>query len=152
MRADPLTGDDPGLMLPNGSTLPDFTAESLDGETVTGETLHNGLIAFLSTTCPACKEQLPHYLKIAEQHRALGRTVVTFVHGDAAEARAMAEPLREVTHVVVEDPDEGPTRAAFQVEGYPVFGLVDAAGTVTTSNINPRKLPLPAPVPAGAAG
>ncbi|MFJ4967776.1 TlpA family protein disulfide reductase [Streptomyces sp. NPDC088755] len=146
-RAEPYAGDDPGLMLPNGSAVPAFAADTLDGGRISQENLRNALIGFVSTTCSACKEQLPHFLDVAGQHRALGRPVVTFVHGDAEEARALAEPLRAVGQVVVEDaPHEGPTERAFRIEGYPVFGIVDATGTLVASNIKVRKLPVPAPV------
>ncbi|GAA2063994.1 TlpA family protein [Streptomyces albiaxialis] len=135
----------PALMLPNGSAVPEFEAETLDGDRVSAETLRNALVGFVSTSCPACKEKLPHYAKLAERHRALGRTVVTFVHGDTTEALEMAEPLRSLSHVVIEDTEgQGPTEKAFAIEGYPVFALTDATGTLTTSHYDPAKLPTPA--------
>ncbi|MER7788550.1 TlpA disulfide reductase family protein [Streptomyces sp. NPDC097640] len=146
-QADPYAADD--LMLPTGSRMPEFEAETLDGERISAETLRNALIGFVSTTCSACKDQLPHFVEVARTHQELGRTVVTFVHGDEENARELAEPLRGLGHVVIEDADEGPTEKAFRVEGYPVFGIVDATGTLTASSISAKRLPAPAPVPVG---
>ncbi|WP_432036270.1 peroxiredoxin family protein [Streptomyces cucumeris] len=143
-------GDDPGLMIPNGSAMPEFEAETIDGETISGETLRDALIGFVSPHCSACREQLPNFVEIAGNHRARGRTVVAFVHGDAEDARKMIEPLRGIaSHVVIEDAEDGPTEKAFKVAGYPVFGIVDGAGTLTASNIKPKELPDPAPIPVG---
>ncbi|MEU8826284.1 redoxin domain-containing protein [Streptomyces sp. NPDC048636] len=148
-QSDTFAGDNPGLMIPNGSAMPEFEAETIDGETISRETLRDALIGFVSPHCSACKEQLPNFVEIAGRHRALGRTVVAFIHGDTEDARKLAEPLHGIAHVVIEDADEGPTEKAFKVEGYPVFGIVDGTGTLTASNIKPKELPAPAPVPVG---
>lgn len=72
-----------------GDTIPDTPVVGLAGETATLSELvsRGGVIAFLTTTCPYCKEMLPVWAQLSEQYAARGVPFVG-VMLDTAEATA----------------------------------------------------------------
>ncbi|MFE5332024.1 TlpA family protein disulfide reductase [Embleya sp. NPDC056575] len=132
------------LVLPVGSTAPNFSAVTTTGETITREGLGETLFGFFSPNCPACTERLPRFVEAARREsgrRALA--VLAVLHGDDAATRAQAAALRDVARVVVEASPDGPLGTAFAITGYPAFGLIDAHGTVTATGLDPERLTTP---------
>ena len=72
-----------------GDTIPDTPVVGPAGETATLSELvsRGGVIAFLTTTCPYCKEMLPVWAQLSEQYAACGVPFVG-VMLDTAEATA----------------------------------------------------------------
>ncbi|WP_331770705.1 redoxin domain-containing protein (plasmid) [Embleya sp. NBC_00888] len=130
------------LVLPVGATVPAFTAVTTAGETVSRDGLGAVLFGFFSPGCPACAERLPLFVKAAREAVGEGRRVLAVVHGDEADTREQVAALTAVARVVVE-PADGPLGRGFAVAGYPVFGLLDANGTVTASGFDPKALSAP---------
>ncbi|WP_331767261.1 hypothetical protein [Embleya sp. NBC_00896] len=129
------------LVLAAGSTVPEFSAVTTAGDTVSRQSLGETLFGFFSPSCGACKERLPVFVEAA---RAAGRTghqsVLAVLHGDEIETREQVAALAGVAQIVIESED-GPLGQGFAVTGYPVFGLIDAAGTVTATALDPKRLP-----------
>ncbi|GAA4634197.1 TlpA family protein [Actinoallomurus vinaceus] len=132
------------LMLPVDAVVPEFTARTTTGGTVSRSTVSGGVIAFFSPGCGACEVQLPRFVDLA---RTLAgdedRPVLAVLHGGEEETREHLAALTSVTDVVVEQPD-GPIGTAFDVSGYPTFALIDADGKITASSFAVNRLPLPA--------
>ncbi|MFF7245231.1 TlpA family protein disulfide reductase [Embleya sp. NPDC008237] len=128
------------LVLPVGSPAPAFTVVTTTGETVSRDDLGAALFGFFSPDCRACKERLPEF--VAAARKADGLRVLAVVHGDEAETREQVAALAAVAQVVVE-PTDGPLGRGFAVTGYPVFGLLDADGTITASGFDPKALSAP---------
>ncbi|MFE3201699.1 TlpA family protein disulfide reductase [Embleya sp. NPDC055664] len=131
--------DPADLLLPVGSTAPEFAAVTVAGKTVSRERLGAALFGFFSPNCPACKERMPAFLEVARRAGEDGRRVLAVVHGDEAETREQVAALTGVAQVVVE-PVGGPLGLGFAVAGYPVFGLIDENGTITASGFDPKSL------------
>ncbi|MFI6977015.1 TlpA family protein disulfide reductase [Embleya sp. NPDC050154] len=130
------------LVLPVGATVPAFAAVTTAGEAVSRDGLGAVLFGFFSPGCPACAERLPLFVKAARKAGGEGRRVLAVVHGDEADTREQVAALTAVARVVVE-PADGPLGRGFAVAGYPVFGLLDANGTVTASGFDPKALSAP---------
>ncbi|MEV0403892.1 TlpA disulfide reductase family protein [Actinoallomurus sp. NPDC050550] len=145
-------GHDPAedLMLPANAVVPEFTARTTTGDTVSRSTVSGGVIAFFSPGCGACEVQLPRFVDLA---RTLAgdedRPVLAVLHGDEEETREHLAALTQVTDVVVEQTD-GPIGTAFDVSGYPTFALIDTDGKITASSFAVNRLPLPAATASAA--
>ncbi|MFF2427192.1 hypothetical protein [Streptomyces mirabilis] len=128
-----------GLVIPAGSAVPGFSAVTTAGERITREGLGETMLGFFSPDCRACKERLPLFVEQARTTaRATGRSVLAVVHG-TDEAREQVAALSEVAHVVVE-PGDGPLGEAFDITGYPVFGLITVDGTLSATAFDPGRL------------
>jgi peroxiredoxin len=115
----------PAVDLPVGAPLPEFTAVTSDGRTVTHQDLRTGTawVAFFSPACTPCREQLPLF---ADAVRDAGQDgVLVVISRDGTDPAALAEfgaPLPAACQVVVEDhPRQLAT--AFGVIGEPTFLL-----------------------------
>lgn len=132
-----------GLIIPAGSAAPAFSAVTTAGERITRERLGETMLGFFSPDCRACKERLPLFVEQARTAaRETGRSVLAVVHGTEEEARDQVAALTGVAHVVVE-PGDGPLGEAFDITGYPVFGLITADGTLAATTFDPARLPAP---------
>ncbi|MEU6219206.1 hypothetical protein ABZ845_17055 [Streptomyces sp. NPDC047022] len=104
------------------------------------------MLGFFTPGCQACKERLPLFVDQARTvTRETGRSVLAIVHGTEEETREQVAALSEVAHVVVEQGD-GPLGEAFDITGYPVFGLIAADGTLAATTFDPARLPAPSKV------
>ncbi|MEU0569600.1 hypothetical protein ABZ297_30070 [Nonomuraea sp. NPDC005983] len=107
----------PPMALSAGSPVGEFTAETVNGETISHDTV-TGLVGFFSAGCEPCHKLLPRF---AEHARTLGReNVLAVVAGDDPEAVTALEP---VARVIVEDYD-GPVAGAFQNTWTPALYLL----------------------------
>lgn len=128
-------------LLPVGTRIPDFLATTPDYETVTGADFRPGVIAFFSTTCAACKEQLPRFLQYLETFGHERGQVLAVVTGAAVtgkespENHGYAEELRGVARVVREELD-GSVGKAFSANVFPAFYLVDDEGVIRVSTVS----------------
>lgn len=129
-------------LLPVGSPLPALTGESIDGEAVTSEASPPHLLAFLSTTCGACTDQLPELVRFV---RALNlprsAAIVAILGPDNAEGQHLMDVLRPVA-TVLREPIDGPIATAFSASVFPAFYLV-ANGVVEASAVSVARLPQP---------
>lgn len=125
-----------------GTTVAAYTADDVDGATVPPADRLT-LVAFLTPSCPPCKEQLPHFLRRAAGDRR--DAVLAVVSGDGPEAERLAATVRPVARVVVEG-HHGPVQQAFGASALPAFCLLDAEGRIAAAA--PKVAELGARVPA----
>ncbi|GAA1795778.1 TlpA family protein disulfide reductase [Actinomadura chokoriensis] len=127
---------------PVGTALPEFTASTLDGTTVT-RAFFTGptIVGLFSTTCAGCRETLPDF---TDQIRGSdSRHVLAVIEGEQAEAEPFITALSPLATVVVE-PVSGPVNTAFGHPATPSFYVVDEDAVVTSSTLTPAGLPVPA--------
>lgn len=137
-------GGAPPELLPVGSPLPTFAGQSVDGDAVDSETAQPALVAFLSTTCRSCAEQLPELVRfLREGDVARGRSIVVVAGTDSADGEHLVDELRPVA-TVIREPRHGPVCHAFSTEIFPSFYLV-ADGVVTANTISVAGLVDPVP-------
>ena len=137
-------GGPPAQLLAVGSPLPAFSATSVDDATVDSATAQPAVVAFLSTTCRSCAEQLPELVDfLRADDRARDAAVVVVAGDDNAEGQRLVDQLRAVA-TVVREPRHGPVCHAFSTEIFPSFYLV-SDGVVTANAISVTGLADPVP-------
>ncbi len=117
------------ISLAEGDTIPDTPVVGPAGETATLSELvsRGGVIAFLTTTCPYCKEMLPVWARLSDEYAARGVRFVG-VMLDSAEASE-----QYITEHSVEFPLWAlaePATADVKVAIVPYTLLVEAGGVV----------------------
>ncbi len=129
--------------VPNGAPLPRFTTRSADGAELTDGALRGApvLIGFFSTDCEGCLERAPEFAShVVSGSFGNGRALAVILTGTESpdELTAAVGPAT----VVYEPIDRsGELSAAFRIDAFPSFFVVDADGIVIAREIN-RKLEL----------
>jgi cytochrome c biogenesis protein CcmG/thiol:disulfide interchange protein DsbE len=122
-----------------GDAAPAFSLVSIDGETVTSESLAGRpyLLNFWSSWCvPSCVDEQPVLLE-AQQRYGDQVTIVGVLYRDTAEAaRQFLATYGDGGWVQLADPGER-LAGAWGVLGPPESYLVDASGTVVARRIGP---------------
>lgn len=118
-----------------GTLIPAFTILTTDGERLTERWFHDrvSLVAFMSYGCGACKEELTALAKLlAEPDSDKLNVLVAFAWvGGAQREELPARLLERVT--LVEDSPNGALMAAFNVNAYPTFYVVEEDGKIAFS-------------------
>ena len=126
----PDAGEKPWMALQQQQVRP-FAVETADGVRIDRDALPDRLlVAFLSATCDACAQRLPRFREVAG--RLPRSQVLAIAVGPLEETVALRTELAEFAQVAAEE-DLGPVAAAFSVEGYPAFLMLDSAGVVLAS-------------------
>lgn len=128
---------DPELGIAPGDRMPDFTAVTAGGATVTRDELAGrpALIAFLSLDCSGCDDSLPEFGDRARRVRdAGGRVLATVVGVDAAGSELAARLAGVADHVVPEFLD-APLGALFGARFYPGFAHYGPDGVATATSV-----------------
>jgi thiol-disulfide isomerase/thioredoxin len=122
-------GGMPSMRQP-GELVGDFTATSVDGESVSRQFDAPTAVAFFSRHCPACAKRLPEFVAYAQDLPAdCARPLVILIGDDTDE---LVTTLREVSRVIIE-PVNGPVSKAFGVKATPSLCMVSPSGRVIDS-------------------
>ncbi|MFG6192297.1 TlpA family protein disulfide reductase [Nonomuraea sp. JJY05] len=125
-------------MVQPGTTLGDFSATALSGETVSRAFFSGpSVVAVFSTECASCHERLPEFASYLADTRP--ERVLAVVAGDPDGARLFTGELTSATVVV--EPMGGPVSRALQVSRFPSFYLVDGDAVVVAADTAPGRLP-----------
>ena len=105
-----------------GTPVPEFQARTASGVEVTHADLNGDdrVIAFLTTDCASCQDQLP---ALRDSYPDAWRTPLVVVIGDPADRSRMAQSLGERA-VIVEEDGRGPIASAFEIHEFPAILLV----------------------------
>ncbi|MFI5783723.1 hypothetical protein [Nocardia sp. NPDC051570] len=142
---DQLT-DNTDRLLSVGTTVPAFTARTVDGDTTTGANLrHPAAVALLAVDCPHCRTNLPEFVAYI-QGAGLPRdhvlaVVTTNEHTDPAARHDMLDALAPVATVVCENGTDSGVATAFDAQAFPTFYLTDPDAVITSATHAVRKLP-----------
>ncbi|MBE1591596.1 TlpA family protein disulfide reductase [Nonomuraea angiospora] len=125
-------------MVQPGTTLGEFSATALSGETVSRAFFSGpSVVAVFSTECASCHERLPEFASYLADTRP--QRVLAVVAGDPDAARSFTGELTSATVVV--EPMGGPVGRALRVSRFPSFYLVDGDGVVVAADTAPGRLP-----------
>ncbi len=116
-----------------GSPAPDFTAQTLQGESVSLSDLRGQvvLINFWATWCAPCRVEMP---AIQARYNRGGFTVLAVDFDESAElVQAFVDDL-ELSFPVLLDPG-GEIQNLYRVRGYPTSFFVDAEGIIRVFHI-----------------
>ncbi len=114
-----------------GFAAPDFTLETLGGETVSLADLRGQvvLINFWATWCPPCRAEMPAIQQVYETYRDQGFTVLAV---DVQEGKAQVANFAEergLSFPILMDLD-GAVSARYQVKAMPSTFFVDRSGVI----------------------
>ncbi|HEX8092881.1 TlpA family protein disulfide reductase [Jatrophihabitans sp.] len=128
-----------------GSPAPPFTARTSTGAVLGPAELagRNYLLAFVSSTCPGCREALPGMVGYASQLPGDFR-LITVIVGDPRRGTDIEQTLAPVA-TIVSEPDGGPIGNAYQIHVFPSYVLISDDGTVLATGQSVRDLPQPQP-------
>ncbi len=121
--------------LPAGTTAPDFTALTLNGETVTKATYAGRPTVFLvvSPTCAPCREELPTYEALRPQAERAGVQLV-FVSLEGLDAtRQWVEEANIHTPMLIAPNHSNPFRKDYHLPGTPAYCFVDSDGIIQST-------------------
>lgn len=131
------------LLLAAGDVPGEFSALTIDGETVSLSSLNDGsVVAFLAPHCHPCTEMVPALVERLAGLAGGRPAALTVVLGDQEESAELVARLQPVARVVVE-PRRGPVANAFRVRSSPVLYMLGAQGRVTAAGHHLGQLPLP---------
>ncbi len=131
-----------GIQAPRpGKEAPDFTLETLDGETIRLSDLRGKivLINFWATWCPPCREEMPALQAAYEKHRDEGFLILGV---DLQEAPDTVRAFRDefgITFPLLLDRD-GAVFNLYRIQAIPTSFFVDPQGTIQVLHVGPMTL------------
>lgn len=125
----------PGDALPKGTEAPDFSAQTLAGETVTRDSYKGQptMFFFVTPTCKPCRELLPILKQLAPQAKRAGVNLI-LVSGDMhAPTQQMIDKEQIDLPVLLAPRHENTLWLNYKISGTPSFYFVDAQSIVRAS-------------------
>lgn len=115
-----------------GQRAPDFSAEMLDGSTLSLSDLRGQvvLVNFWATWCGPCGEEMPDFQTIYELYESDGFVVLAVNYEEGRSQVAGFVDDLELTFPVVLDESGTINRQLYQVGGYPTSYLLDRNGVI----------------------
>ncbi|MBA3257742.1 MAG: TlpA family protein disulfide reductase [Pyrinomonadaceae bacterium] len=114
-----------------GDTAPDFQLASIGGAPISLADLRGqpAVLVFWTAWCPVCKEEAPHFNKLAAQYETLGVRVLGINIQDSLARTESGIKDFGIRYAVVRDADAGVARL-YKVTGTPTILFLDRQGIV----------------------
>jgi thiol-disulfide isomerase/thioredoxin len=109
----------PALQVSNWINSKDMTLGDLKGKVV--------LLDFWATWCGPCINAIPHTNELAEKYKDKGLVIIGVCHPEGVEKMADTAKEKGIKYPIAAD-KAGKTIAAYKVNGYPDYYLIDRAG------------------------
>jgi peroxiredoxin len=115
-----------------GDHAPDFTAETLNGETVTLTSFagYKTVFIFISTHCEPCEKLLPHIKPLKDKAISAGVKLVLVSAAEVEAARAYAEEEAINLPVLVAPRNTNTFIKDYKVNATPAFCFITAQGSI----------------------
>ena len=128
-----------------GTEILDFTAEFLNGDSITLNELHQEkslvLLEFWASWCGPCRVEIPHMKKAYERFKDKGFEIVSFTIDDSKEDWEEASEEEELPWPNLGMGQEADAAKKYSVTGVPMNYLFDAnTGTIVALNLRGHKL------------
>lgn len=114
------------LIPARGTRVPDFSAVTTAGAPVSLTSLAGqpSVVAIFAADCPSCRTHVGEFADFVRVFPGGGEHALAVVTGDPIEGADLVQSLQGVAPVVVE-PADGPIAAAFSLQSFPTFYLLD---------------------------
>lgn len=130
-----------GLGLPAGQTAPDFSAQTLNGETIRLSNYRGqALLLFFIDTNTLSRAHLPVYQAIAARAAGSRLNVLFLCHDRYPGAQALATDMHVTQPILVVPQEHKPVLKKYGLAQMPSYCLIDYEGKVRTSGIGSRQL------------
>jgi len=113
------------------AAAPDFRLKDLTGREFTLSNLKGKpvLLIFITTWCPTCRSEMPHYKNIYETYGQQGLEVVSIdIQESKTRVSQFAEKNRVPYRMLLDE--NGDVAGAYEVRGIPAMVLVGKNGTI----------------------
>jgi peroxiredoxin len=127
------TGTSTGLRV--GQQAPDFTAQTLGGETMNLASYAGREVAFIfiSPHCKPCREGIPVYESFRPQAQQAGVELVLVSTGEIAETRTFVDELKIQMFVLVAPLGSNSFIKDYKASGTPSYCLINSKGKVEST-------------------
>jgi thiol-disulfide isomerase/thioredoxin len=125
-----------------GVPAPDFTAQTVDGQTVRLSDLRGKVVVldFWATWCPPCRAMVPHERELVK--KLAGKPFVFLGVSADNDPNRLREFLRDqqMTWPNVCDGPGGPLQQLYQITYYPTIFVLDAEGVIRAKDVRDHDL------------
>jgi thiol-disulfide isomerase/thioredoxin len=125
-----------------GEPAPDFTAQTLDGQTIRLSDLRGKVVVldFWATWCGPCVAMIPHERELVSKHA--GKPFVFVGISADKDAQALRAFVRDksMDWPQVHDGPGGPLQRLYQIEYYPSIYVLDGQGVVRYRDVRGQEL------------
>ena len=120
-----------------GERAPDFTAQTLQGETVTLATYagRSVVFIFISTHCAPCREALPRYEDLGPKAARAGVDIVLVSGDEAKETQAFVDEFNARLPVLIAPQSTYSFYKDYKSPGTPSFCMVNERGVIQASGL-----------------
>lgn len=120
-----------------GQPAPDFTAQTLNGETVTLATYAWRPVAFVfvSPDCKPCREELPRLEGLRPKAEQSGVELVLVSDADEDRTQLLADEAKVTLPILVAPRGSNSFFRDYRVNGTPSYCLIDARGKVRSAGM-----------------
>ena len=127
---------------PEAPYVPDFTLQSIDGESVTLSDFRGKpvMLTFWAIQCPACGLQAPYMQAFYDEWSSEKVAVLSINVGDGAAVVQDFVSSQGFTYPVLLDP-QGMVAQAYGIPGIPMTFFIDAEGIAKAYKIGPFQSP-----------
>ncbi len=119
------------LALDDREPAPRFRAKTMNGETITNDSLLGkvALVQFWTTWCPYCKSDTPILEKLSREYQSQGLVVLGVNAGESKKKvkQYLQQAPRASAVVLMDDTN---LAAVFDAKAYPMYVLIDRNGKV----------------------
>jgi thiol-disulfide isomerase/thioredoxin len=123
----------PGIILglDHGEPAPKFRAKTMDGQTITNDSIHGRvvLLQFWATWCPYCKRDMPALEKLGQEFESQGLMVLGVNVGESKKKvkQFLEQSPRSSQVILMEDTN---LAAVFEAKRFPLYVLIDRKGNL----------------------
>ena len=132
--ASNFTPNDQGL-LPTGTQAPEFTAETVDGGSVSvsGNSADATMLVFFATWCPHCQNEAPIISDLEDEYEDLRIVMIGIDTAQGDNPEKVREFMKEydIQSPAVYEPSLGPE---YQVSAYPTVYVLDGNAEIVAAN------------------
>jgi thiol-disulfide isomerase/thioredoxin len=130
----------------SSDTAPDFSLTTLDGKTITKESLQGKptLLMFWASWCGTCQHELPNVKALYEQKSKGLQAVAIGFQDDEANIRGYVQAHQSTFVFPVAYDSRNQVATLFRARGTPTFVLLDARGRIVLVHSGGRILQNPA--------
>jgi peroxiredoxin len=128
--------------LPVGQPAPDFTAQTVDGQTVHLADLRGKVVVldFWATWCPPCRAMIPHEREMVKRLAGKPFVLLGISADDDLEDLRRFLAAEGMTWPNIQDGPGGPIGKLYNVAFYPTVYVLDGRGVVRYKHVRDREL------------
>ena len=131
------SGSLPQKGLKEGQPAPNFTAETLRGQTVTLATYAQREVAFVfvEPACGPCREALPSYEALGPKAEQSGVALMLVSTADAERTRRFVDEFKIKLPIIIAPRDSNPFMKDYNLSSTPSYCLIDRQGKVQAAGL-----------------